>query len=368
MQILMLIQSPHIQGPLAKHTPLLIRSLQNLGCEVRTSDWGRHSDYESLLEKILGRATDIISIWKELRRRKFDIMVVKTSHDWATLCRDIPLTLATRRLSEKIVIQMHGSQSNRMVAPGSFLFKVATKFLLHFADAILVLSTEEQRQWREFYPRGIFYVVDNPFLPMDEETLTAPETFSDIPPNFPILLFVGRLIVEKGIYELLDAMALVLKQKECFLLIAGVGPEKVGLEKKIRNLRLTKNVALLGYIQGERLASLYRCASIFTLPSYHYEGFPTVVTEAMSFGLPLITTPIRGVVDHLHEGVNALFIPPRNSLALVDAILKLFEDRDLQTRMKAANLEKVKQFVPERVGKKYYQTLMEIVNERKNDN
>jgi glycosyltransferase involved in cell wall biosynthesis len=360
MQILMLVQSPNIYGSLPKLTPLLIESLQSLGCEVHTSVWGRHNEQENLLDKIIGRMRDLLRVRKRLKTRKFDMMVVQTSHDWPTLCRDIPLVLVTRQLCAHIVLQMHGSKADLLIAKGNGIFKAATRWLLQWVDAILVLSTEEQSQFQQFYPHGRFYVVDNPFMPSNEDSSVGKDISWEFPADCPVLLFVGRLIVEKGVYDLLESMPIILRQINCHLLISGDGPEKEGLQREIHELGILQHVTLLGYLTGQRLSSVYRRANIFILPSYS-EGFPTVITEAMSFGLPIVTTTIRGVADHLQEGVNALFIHPRDPLSLAVAILKLLNEPDLRAGMKIANYEKVKQFEPAVVGEKYFHILRGIL-------
>jgi glycosyltransferase involved in cell wall biosynthesis len=362
MRILMLVQSPAIYGPLPKLTPLLIQALQDRGCDVQTAVWGRHTESEGGLEKITGRARDLVRVLRVARSQPFDLMIVQTSHDWSTLARDIPLAALARRRC-RIVLQMHGSQSDRMVAPGSGLFKAATKCLLRCSDALLVLSSEEQREWMQFHPRGKFHVVDNPFVPMNESA-SDPRPAWQIPTGRPILFFAGRLIPEKGIYDLLEAARLVLQTADCHLVLAGDGPEKDGLRRRVEELGLTARVTLAGYLTGAQLASAYQFASLFVFPSYHYEGFPTVVAEAMSFGLPVITTQIRGVTDPLQKDVNALFVPPRNPASLAEAIIKLLGSHDLQARMNIANREKVKQFDPAIVGKKYHNVLKELLSSR----
>ena len=67
---------------------------------------------------------------------------------------------------------------------------------------------------------------------------------------------------------------------------------------------LEQKVSLLGYADSDLLSDLYRNSSIFVLPTYFAEGFPTVLAEAMSFGLPITTTPIRGALDHLKDGMK----------------------------------------------------------------
>jgi len=367
MRILMLVRYPLVQGPVVKLMPLLIGVLRDLGCQIQTSFWGRHKEHETWLEKFIGRIQDLVRIRTELKNTRFEVVIIQTAHNWATLLREIPLLLTIRRLCPCIVLQMHGSQSNRMVAPRNRLLKMATKWLLQRCDAVLVLSTEEQRQWQQFYPQGKFYVVDNPFLPSFEEFPNAQSVPLEIPSDCSVLLFVGRLIVEKGVYDLLDSMPLVLRQKNCHLLVAGDGSEKVGFQKKVRDLGLADSVTFLGYMKGVQLSSIYQQADIFVLPSYHYEGFPTVVTEAMSFGLPIITTQIRGIADHLYEGINALFVRPRDPVSLAETILKLLADPALQVRMQNANREKVKQFSPAIVGEKYHNVLKEIYDGHRHD-
>lgn len=365
MRIFMLVRYPLVHGPVVKLMPLLIGALQELGCVIKTTQWGRHKEQETWIEKIVGRIRDLIRIRKELQKDQFDVMIVQTSHNWATLAREIPLLLLTRRLCSCIVIQMHGSQSNRMIVNGSILFKIATRWLLEWCDAVLVLSMEEQRQWQQFYPQGKFYVVDNPFLPLGEQSkIDMPW---DIPADCPVLLFVGRLIVEKGIYELLESLTIILRQKKCHLLIVGDGIEKMRLHKKINDLGLDHYITLAGYLKGEQqLFSVYQRADVFILPSYS-EGFPTVITEAMSVGLPIITTQIRGMADHLTEGENALFVPPRDPALLAATILKLLDEPELQASMRIANREKLRQFQPAVVGKKYHNVIKEILDDRGND-
>ena len=166
MDILMLVQSPNIHGPLPKLPPQLINALQDLGCAVQTAVWGRHTESATLPDRIISRARDLFSVRRMLRIRRFDIMVVNTSHNWPTLIRDIPLLLLTRKLCPCVVFHMHGSQPDRLAIKRNSLFTKATKWLLERSDGIMILSSEEQQEWQRFYPQGRFFVVQNPFLPM----------------------------------------------------------------------------------------------------------------------------------------------------------------------------------------------------------
>jgi glycosyltransferase involved in cell wall biosynthesis len=143
--------------------------------------------------------------------------------------------------------------------------------------------------------------------------------------------------------------------------MAGDGAHAQRVREKIRALNLDNYVELPGYIEGERLWQLYNTADVFVLPTFHPEGFPTVITEAMSVGLPVVTTRIRGVVDHLQEGTNVLFVSPKDPVSLAKAVVTLLKDPVLRSCMGKANQEKIKDFSPDKAGKLYLEVLQDML-------
>jgi glycosyltransferase involved in cell wall biosynthesis len=373
VRVLMLVPYPAIQGPLPKLVPLLVDQLRALGCVVETECWSRHSDHEALLEKVVGRAADLWRIYARLRRGPFDVLFVTTAHTQAGLTRDIPLVLATKGVCPHRVIQFHGSRSDHLGAPGHTLLKLASQVLVGACDATLVLSQQEKDEWSAFYPAGRFELVANPFTPESAGTV-ASSSSGDVRGaaaaartryrnSVPTLLFVGRLIPEKGILDLVRAVACVNGTTQCRLLIAGDGPSASAVSQRAGELGIADNVELLGYVSGEDLARRYREADAFVLPTYYAEGFPTVLLEAMSVGLPIVTTALRGAADRLKEDVNALFVPPRRPDLLAEALGRMLCDDNLRTCMSANNLAKVKEFAPEVVVPQYLAILESVVGE-----
>ena len=232
--------------------------------------------------------------------------------------------------------------------------------MVRLFDAGLFLSSEEQKEWQQFYPEGQFFVVSNPFIPAVLEHKPCNKVIDS--KKIPIFLFVGRLIREKGIYDLIEAASLLKPVMKFKMVIVGAGVEETAIKLKIVDADLENEVILTGYLHGEELVNTYEQADIFILPTFWKEGFPTVIAEAMSFGLPIITTTIRGNNDHLKEGKNALFIPPKDSAALILAIKKLVDDEELYSRISNANLEKVKCFAPMEVAEKYLFILDQLCN------
>jgi glycosyltransferase involved in cell wall biosynthesis len=313
------------------------------------------------MHKITGRVQDIGRIRHTLVHQVFDVMVVTTSHDWRAISRDIPLLLVARRLCPRIVIQFHGSRSDRLIAPGHCVFKATSAWLLRLSDATLLISSEEQRQWQQFCQGGRFYVVSNPFQPADDLLSATGKPPWVLLHDKPVLLFVGRLMEAKGIFDLLNAMPRVLKRTGCHLVVVGGGADAQRVRECVEKLGLSNHVTLTGYLVGEQLAAAYQRGDVFVLPTYWKEGFPTVIAEAMSAGLPIVTTRMRGVADHLQEGVNALFVPPRDPTVLADTLVRLLANPVLRAQMSRTNREKVKDFAPEKVGRHYLDVLEQVV-------
>ena len=81
----------------------------------------------------------------------------------------------------------------------------------------------------------------------------------------------------------------------------------------------------------------------------------------MGAGLPIVTTLLRGALDHLDEGVNALFVEPRRPDLLADALRRLLADDDLRVAMGRRNASKVEEFAPDTVSERYVSILQSVV-------
>jgi glycosyltransferase involved in cell wall biosynthesis len=138
----------------------------------------------------------------------------------------------------------------------------------------------------------------------------------NIPHNKLIFLFVGRLIEEKGIKDLIDAFN-KLKQDNIFLLIVGDGCLRTYVENKIKN---NEKICYAGRIIAKELIEILYTADILVLPS-HYEPWGLVVNEAMAMGRPVIVSDQVGCIDDLvtHQQTG-LIIKSGSIRDLIDAI------------------------------------------------
>lgn len=350
LRVLMLTAYPAIGGPLPKLAPLVADGLRQCGCDVALAAWSAHrAGREGLGAKVIGRTADLVRVHLRIRRWRPDVVYVATAHNWPGLLRDLPLVLTFRRGRPPIVLHFHGSQCDRLGSPGQRLLTALSGLLVRRAASVMLLSSDEMHVWQRRCANVEFDVVVNPYVAPPQGELASKASGAAAGGSVPTLLTVARLIPEKGVFDLVDAFALVRRSRECRLLVAGVGPAREELGRRISALGLDCSVELLGYVDGDQLADAYRGADLFVLPTYFAEGFPLSIMEAMGYGLPIVTTPIRGSADQLVDGDNGLFVPARDPHALAQAIERLLNDEALRSRMAARNAARAADFAPCRV-------------------
>jgi glycosyltransferase involved in cell wall biosynthesis len=154
------------------------------------------------------------------------------------------------------------------------------------------------------------------------------------------ILFVGRLVPNKGPETLIQAAPIVLAQhpKAQFLMV-GDGPLRPRLEGQARKLGLGKAVQFLGIRKD--VPQLMREA-ILLVRSSSLEGMPLVVLEAMASAIPVVATPVGGTPELVKDGVNGFLVPVGSSTALAQAIVRLLDDHPLAQEMGRRGRELVK--------------------------
>ena len=144
---------------------------------------------------------------------------------------------------------------------------------------------------------------------------------------------VATLRSWKGHLFLLDAFAR-LNRPDLQLLIVGEGPMRGPIEAKIAALGLGSRVTLTG--QRADPERWLQAMDVFCLPSYANEGVPQAILQAMSCGLPIVTTPVGAILEAVSEGDTALVVPVKDAAALADAVARLLDDKAFAARLGAA--------------------------------
>lgn len=148
-----------------------------------------------------------------------------------------------------------------------------------------------------------------------------------IPPERPLLLFVGRVAFEKNIEFLLDVVARVRSQcPDVLFLITGEGPALAGLRKHVESMGLGDNVRFLGYLdRRQALSDCYQAADLFIFAS-RTETQGLVLLEAMALGCPVQALAIMGTRDILENTPGAV-IAQDDPAAFAAQTLELLQDR-----------------------------------------
>jgi glycosyltransferase involved in cell wall biosynthesis len=141
-----------------------------------------------------------------------------------------------------------------------------------------------------------------------------------------ILLFVGRLVPEKGLDTLINSLPIILaKGANVKLVVVGEGPQKEMYQRIANDHGLHEKVFFAGHIDDWTLRALYRVADVTVVPS-KFEPFGIVALEAMAAHCPLVTTTTGGLNEIVDGGGTGLKVPPDDPNALAGAILRIVRD------------------------------------------
>lgn len=146
-----------------------------------------------------------------------------------------------------------------------------------------------------------------------------------------IILFAGTLNDRKGFVDLIQAFAIVKKQyPDWKLVLAGNGEIERG-KTIVAELGITADVIFTGWVSGIDKETIFKKSSIFCLPSYN-EGFPMAILDALACGLPVITTPVGGILDVFIDGKNAFIFNPGDIKTLAQKLIILIENEAIRNQ------------------------------------
>jgi glycosyltransferase involved in cell wall biosynthesis len=152
--------------------------------------------------------------------------------------------------------------------------------------------------------------------------------------------FIGRLVREKGLVELLEAYRSLKERlpKLRLLIVGPMDPEKKdAISPSIANDLGVEDAVFTGIRLD--IPDLLSVMDVFALPSYR-EGFPQSVMEASAMGIPVVTTNVRGCREAVEDGETGIIVPARDSSSLAEAILTILSNPDLAKRMGEAGRRK----------------------------
>lgn len=216
-----------------------------------------------------------------------------------------------------------------------FLKNIVLRCLFRIIDAGLYIGSHNRDFYRVYGmndARLYFtpYSVDNKFFEREAERLKQQKSILrddfQLHPDYPVILFCGKLIPKKQPLLLLQAFSSVRENYPCSLLFAGDGMLRDQIEGKVKRDNIP-DVRVTGFLNQSEISRAYAAADILVLPSAWEETWGLVMNEAMNFGLPIIATDrVGGAADLVREGENGHIIPYQDPQALARALEGLVKD------------------------------------------
>jgi glycosyltransferase involved in cell wall biosynthesis len=299
---------------------------------------GRIRERQSRLLRPPQMLADYCRFVKVMRNNSIDIVHLNPSLDLKSFIRDGFFALLARFNGKKVIVFFHGWKKSFQVCIERHFLWVFNSFFGK-AEAMIVLSKETKEtleRWRAVQPiyKEVTVINDDDLTDFDIQDVLKKRKNS----KTCRILFLARVIKEKGIYETLEAFSIVQdKHPSVELIIAGDGKELDNV-KSFALARNFQNVKFVGYIRGEEKRRTFELSHVFCLPSYA-EGCPVSVIEAMAYGLPVVSRSVGGLVDFFENGKHGFISESLDPNVLAEQIEKLLEDKNLYERISLNNYQ-----------------------------
>ncbi len=292
----------------------------------------------------------IYALWREARR--FQPAMI---HSHSLLPQGLSASWVAHRLGISHITTSHGNDVFGLKATG--LMGRWKRKVLQQANAITVNSTATRQAVIDLgaNPDKVHLIPAMPNVgEVDPEKVAQ---FTSLWKGRRRLLFVGRLIDEKGVGDLIEALALLRQtQPEVGLVIVGEGTDRFDFEEQVRNNGLEEHVHFTGWMPKESIPSIMAAAEVLVVPSKESksgwkEAQGLVVVEAMAVGTLVVASRLGGLVDMIRNGETGFLTTDRDPSSLRASIESAMTS-DGMSVTKAAEESYHRLFAPEAVTRK----------------
>lgn len=293
---------------------------------------------ESGLQKLFRLAWGPVAFAGFCLRHWPDLVHLNPSLDPKSYWRDLVYLAIARLLRRKVIYQVHGGALPQQFFKGQPLRSALLRRVLRSADAVVLLAELELRAYREFVPDARLRVIANAIetreLARDPIRLRGEGELR--------LVYVGRLVDTKGIADTIECIGrLCAEGRKTRLTIVGSGPEEASLRSLVDQLGLSERVSFAGALFGDAKDEIWRSSDVFAFPTFHNEGLPYSLLEAMAAGAVPVTTSVGAIPDVLTDGEHGLIVPARDHEAITEAFKRLDDDRQLLDRLSHQGRERI---------------------------
>lgn len=304
-------------------------------------------------KKILFFIKGYVNIFIESIFKKPDVMYIHMSYK-GSFHRKFYIHRLAKKFKIKTIIHLHGSEFEKFFNDSNEKVKCKIKKMLSQCDAMIVLGDEWEKKIKAIEPCTKIVILPN--------SISIPNQIVKYSDNVFQILYLGVLIKRKGITDLIEAFIKLkelgfLEKNDIRLIVAGTGDEEETLKRKVFKAGLDSYIKFTGWIDGNTKEELLNSSQLLVLPSYN-EGLPISILEAISYGLPIVSTDVGSVNEAVINGSNGFLIKPGNIDQLAKSIENIVNSRVLweqfSTNSKKLAIEKFDE-------KNYFKRLREII-------
>jgi len=279
----------------------------------------------------------ILRLWQTVVRERLDII-----HAHWLVPGGFIGAVVSRLTGIPLVLSLHGSDV--FVAEHYKILRPAIQFVLGTACHVIACSSDLAQRTIKFGLSSkcitvIPYGVDTERYFPDFRAAQKLRTQLSIPDSQNIVMVMGRLVYKKGFSYFLRAAPLVLNRfPNTRLIVVGEGDLRAELEALTKSMLIQKHVLFTGRVPWDQTPAYQAMADVFVVPSVQDEsgnvdGLPNVLLESMASGCAIVASRVAGIPEIVRHGENGLLTPPKDELALAEAICVLLADRSLRERL-----------------------------------
>jgi glycosyltransferase involved in cell wall biosynthesis len=182
-----------------------------------------------------------------------------------------------------------------------------------------------------------------------------------VPAGAAVIVYAGRLVADKGLRVLLEAVARVRRDRPAVVILCGTGPFEPELRRLARDLGIASEIIFAGFVQD--ICAVLRRADIFVSVSLA-EGSPNAVLEAMACGTPVVLSDIAAHRE-LADARAAVFVNGQDATAVADGLLSCLRDRPAAVARAAQAERLARAWSPEAMGAEYDAVYREVLERRR---
>ncbi|MEM7562438.1 MAG: glycosyltransferase family 4 protein [Pseudomonadota bacterium] len=222
-----------------------------------------------------------------------------------------------RLLGSKVIFHLHGSEFAKTYENAHGIYRALVRYVLNRSDSVFVLSAYWKTYTKSISDNPNIQIINNFPSPVFEDIFDT-KTFPDEGPVS--LVFLGHISHRKGIYDLVEAVALLkARGTRDFCITVGGNGEVEHLREQISARGLDDYFNVIGWVSGEQKFKILQESQLLLLPS-HNEGLPIAILEALSAGVAVLSTRVGGIPDAIRDDRYGLLIDAGQPETLADAI------------------------------------------------